>query len=816
MSARQRKLEFDSALALSQKSISIAIDHQRTLEEMERKEERISRFINRFNSLMAEGNYVAAERVTLEATKIDPHLPSATAAYESAQMIHNSRNFMEQRRQRQVNFLGALYESEKSGTPFPGDPPLLFPDAETWARKKVIRAKYSDVRLAGNENDEKILRVLDETVKDNFTFDETPFIDVKNQLQNDYGITIILDTTADGDLQEDTAITADYRGIRLKNALRLLLKKHNCTFIVRNEVLQIISLDVAGDPEWFVTNIYNVGDLVAPRRSVGGVGGGNFGGGGGGGQGGGGMGGGGGGFGGGGQGGGAQAGAGGIFCLQDTVSSQPVSTPANNQPTTSAIQLSNGQTWSDYFAASFADPASIRLTVRELMNDSKPDSVIELVQAAIGHNQVQPWMYEAMVLAMQITERPQSEIERALMSAIDLSNDSSDAMIVVDYMAKNGLEKRAIRVLMDIAEEQPGSPEPYVIGLRAAQRISDEDGIRWATAGIFSQAWPKHRHIVKDAVLAAKALQAQMEKQGRANDLTEYRAALDEVLQRDCIIEVSWTGDADLDLFVEEPGGSVCSRLNQRSMGGGVMMGDEFSKTSNGNGQITEYYVAPKGFSGDYRLLVRRVWGNVTSGKVTVTIRHHFGTDHELSETRQVAIDEKGALVLFTLADGRRTDSINESQIATIAEEQFIVNRAVLAQQLDNNRSPLAMSRYFQSRYGTGGGTGGDGLTVGDLLGNQAGLLGRRSAVGYQPVITQLPEGSFLTVNHATTADRLYVLCSTSPFFSQVTSVTTFNILGGAGNAQGGGGGLGGGGGGLGGGGGGGGLGGGGGGGGLF
>jgi hypothetical protein len=183
---------------------------------------------------------------------------------------------------------------------------------------------------------------------------------------------------------------------------------------------------------------------------------------------------------------------------------------------------------------------------------------------------------------------------------------------------------------------------------------------------------------------------------------------------------------------------------------------------------------------------------------VTVTIRHHFGTDHELSETRQVVIDDKGALVLFALANGRRTDSINESQIATIADEQFIVNRAVLAQQLDNNRSSTAMSRYFSSRYGTGG-DGGEGPTLGDLLGNQAGLLGRRSAVGYQPVITQLPEGSFLTVNHATTADRLYVLVSVSPFFSQVTSVTTFNILGGAGNAQGGGG-IGGGGGGIGGG----------------
>jgi hypothetical protein len=48
-------------------------------------------------------------------------------------------------------------------------------------------------------------------------------------------------------------------------------------------------------------------------------------------------------------------------------------------------------------------------------------------------------------------------------------------------------------------------------------------------------------------------------------------------------------------------------------------------------------------------------------------------------------------------------------------------------------------------------------------------------------------------VNHATTADRLYVLISATPNLLTITEVQTFNILGNAGNAQGGGGGLGGG-----------------------
>lgn len=801
MTSRQRKLDFDAALAAKQKNDAIALEHMRTLEDLERREEKISRLINRFNSLLVEENYKAAEDVTLEALNMDLNLPEANAAYESARLVYNAALERELRRQREVSFLQAMYYSEKSAATFVAEPPLLFPDAESWARKKALRAKYQDVRLAGNANDERILRTLETPVGNTFTFDETPFSDVINQLKNEYGINVILDQSAsDGDLPAETPITFSAVNIRLKNALKLMLKEKNATYIVRDEVLLIISSDVASDPEYFVTNIYNVGDLVAPRRSVGGFGGGNFGGGGGGGGlggggGGGNFGGGGGGFGGGGGGGPA---GGGIFCIQDSVGSQPVSTQPAVASEPTPIQLPPGSSWNDYFGANFADPAAIRASVRDLMNGSQPNEVIELVQAAIAHNQVQPWMYEAMVLAMQIADRPVSEIERALMSAVDLSDNAADAMIVVDYMAKNGMEKRAVRLLMDIAEQNPGSPEPFVIGLRAAQKISDEDGIRWATAGILSEAWPKNRHVVREAIVAAKALQARMEKENRTEELTSYRHELDQVLQRDCIIEVAWTGDADLDLFVEEPGGSVCSRLNPKSSGGGYLMGDEFSMGSSGNGQMVEYYVLPKGFSGDYRLLVRHVWGRVANGKATVTIRQNFGTDQEKSETRQVAIDDKGALVLFQLANGRRVEEVDASALNRMVDEQFVVNRTVLAQQLDALRSPQAAASYARSRYGMGG--AGSGNLIGNLLRNQAGLLGR-PGVGYQPVVSQFFQGSTMTVNHATTADRLFVLVSVSPFFSQISEVTTFNFFGNAGNAQGGGGGgLGGGGGGLGGG----------------
>ena len=43
---------------------------------------------------------------------------------------------------------------------------------------------------------------------------------------------------------------------------------------------------------------------------------------------------------------------------------------------------------------------------------------------------------------------------------------------------------------------------------------------------------------------------------------------------RDCKLVVSWTGNADIDLTVQEPTGAVCSFRNPRTTGGGVLEDD--------------------------------------------------------------------------------------------------------------------------------------------------------------------------------------------------------------------------------------------------
>jgi uncharacterized membrane protein YgcG len=788
-SARRKKLEFDEAVARRNQNIAITTELAERGRRRQRNEDRLETLIESFNALLIEENYVDAVAVTEEAFAIAPHNPAVTAASEFGRLARNYDKELKLRREKQEAFMLAMFEANKATVPYPGNPLMIFPDPDEWREKVLRRDKYKNFRLAGSENEEKILKALELPAE--FSYDETSWLDVKEDLEQKYGFNIVLTASAEDDaLTEDEVFTSNLSGIRLKNALRILLAEKNATFVVKDETLQIISIDEKDDPKWFVTDVYNVADLVAPRQNFGGggLGGGGLGGGG---LGGGGLGGGlgGGGLGGGGLGGGGLGG--GAFCIQNTsadvnfkdaglVDKTPVKSEVKRQPKAVNLDAAGKPAiaWKEYFSDKFVNPADVRATVRKLMKDNQPKEVVSVVMGAIDNGQLQGWMYEALVLAMQVAGDDQKQIERALMSAVDLSSEPDDVLMAANYMAANGMKARSLRLLKSFARGNPTRHEPFVIGLKTAQEIDDLDAIKWATIGIAEQEWPGHPEIVDKARFASKAIIKTLQADGKTAELASYQNRLQQARERDCVIEVTWTGDADLDHAVFEPGGTVCSASQPRTVSGGIMMGDKFSPDKNHNGSITERYVLPKGFAGNYQLSIRRIWGEVTSGKVTVTITHHYNNpEREKSMTKQVKLGKYLALVNFNLAQGRRTENLVDHEIRTYARERMELDRRALTQQLRKARSSEAASEYFSNQVAI------DAQDLGGLggLGN---LVGNRNAVGFQPQTTLIPEGANMNAT-ASTADRLYVIVSPTPQFTQIAEVSTFNILSDADNAVG-------------------------------
>lgn len=489
---------------------------------------------------------------------------------------------------------------------------------------------------------------------------------------------------------------------------------------------------------------------------------------------------------------------------QAAVSSPPAVKPAEKKKAASPTDAgplrvtpqesqSGADAWLAYFQsldfASAAEQAShdqrVRATVRMLnikaggATENGDDELAaqhyqeigDVIAAALSSGQVQPWMYSAYALALMGSNGPQAEIERALLSAVDFAETPAEVLQVARHLEKIGSKAAALRLCQDVARAEPFGREAYLIGLRLAESLDDVEGLQWACAGLLGQAWPEDQaDFEADVRRLAQATHRRLKEEGRYDEADRFEKKLSEAVAHDVVVRVTWTGDADIDLAIEEPSGTVCSLQNTRSPGGGVLLGDAFPGETS-QGQVSETYICPKGFTGTYRLLVRRVWGNVSTGHVTVEILTDIGRPSQRLIQKQIELKEQNALVLFDVKEGRRQEQIAAAQLQHLQDQKEKMGGAILAQldggsDRDTAADYLADLRRFRrgvfgpGAFGPGGFRGG-------------------GAVGFEPEITQLPEGASFTALGIISADRRYVRITPMPIFSQVGNVSTFNFVSG-------------------------------------
>ncbi len=815
----------DELDAAHEEELAAARERRLLNDRLDRDREKEKQLVDRFNALISERRYDEALEVAGTISEVDPHGVTPVSALVSSELRRNDYLMQVTRAARWRNYFDTLYEVEKSSVPFPDDPPIVYPAAPVWeelsARRKD-RYGAMDLKATGEaeKNIDKALR--SPLPQAGLSYTDTPLTEVASDLQQRFGIPVIVDKPALEELgvNADEPVTIpELHNVSLRSALRLMLKNLQLTYIIKDEVLMITTPDRA--EKNLVVKVYPVADLVLPvdATSLGGLGGGGLGGGGIGGGGGGGLGGGGGGFGGGGLGGGGGGfgggggglggGGGGLFSVPDETSSAGQPAPIQSVPKASvtpptpavapaatpekasatpvqAITIDSAQNptefWNDYFAHQRPDSRIVRETARQLMAKKQFSQIVAMINAALRNGQPQSWMYESLGIAMELSGSSKSEIERAIMSAADFSTSASELMYIAQYLSRLGLDRRAMLVCQQITKIDPLHSEAYILGLRSAEKNNDLAGVRWATIGILSQAWPESMAKIElTASRVAKATLERLASEGRDSERAEYLKELQEAVVRDCVVRVSWTGAADVDVAVEEPTGTICSVSEPRTAGGGVQLGDAFSAEDKANEGACEVYVCPQGFAGTYRVHIHRVWGQVAAGKVTVDVYTHLRSGDMQHERQQLEVGEKDALVVFDLNHGRRTESLEAAQLAGAVKRQETLSRSVLAQQISASSDP---------NVATTGRTGIPFLGRGALLGG--------GAVGFQPIVTTLPQGTQMSATGVVSADRRYVRIAVAPLFSTIGDVQTFTFAGqatqtGTGGTGGAGGGLGGG-----------------------
>ncbi|MBQ6108981.1 MAG: hypothetical protein IJK97_12290, partial [Thermoguttaceae bacterium] len=778
----------DRTRLMEMRERQIALDNAKT------EEQNIQQMMRRFDSLMEEGKYRDAEESAAAAVLAkDPDNQAAIAGTLTAR----HRGYEEQNRRvnilRQKGFVDAFYQAELGSVPFPDDPPVVYPDSEVWKRLTEKRVeKYSSMDLAQQSAvDKKLMDSLKEETS--ISAFDTPLTEVVDKLKSQHGIEIQLDKTAleEESIDAEMPITLDVHGISLAAALRLMLTSNQMMYVIEDEVIKITTQTKA--EESLSTRVYPVADLVIPIQNLppmnGGMGGGMLGnnagmggmGGGFGGM----MGGAGGGMGMGGMGmGGMGGGMGGFMnngealrranAINKATGGAFFSFKEEVKPAKASKKVAkkaSAAKWNQYFAGlANADEetvkesqAKVREVIRQMKSEKRFADIIVVLNAAITNNQIQPWMYETLAIAMVMDNRPAEDVERAYLSALEFCEDPNQMLLIGVFMEKMGYTERALSIYEQLGKMFPDAIEPFVAALNLARRpdVDSVEMMKWASLGLLRQeVEPENKPDWDAALLSAKAISARLEAEGKTEEAKTFAKDLENALQRDCIVTVSWTGDADIDLFVEEPNGSLCSLMNRRTSGGGFLESNGFTKDAgrDASSKASERYICSQGFPGTYRVMAKRVYGEVTGNKVIVEGTIHYGTGESKTIKTAVPLENDTCAVEFALDEGRRTEALEEARLNTAIAKG---KESQLAQKLFANVDHKAMADYAAT------GEGGPGI----------GYLNLSGAVGYMPVIWTLKPGATYGATGVVSADRRYVRISVAPSFSSIKSVKTFNFV---------------------------------------
>ncbi|WP_417387512.1 hypothetical protein [Gimesia sp.] len=425
--------------------------------------------------------------------------------------------------------------------------------------------------------------------------------------------------------------------------------------------------------------------------------------------------------------------------------------------------------WNDYFSKRKPAPDLVNDLIFNLHQTGKHEHVIAAINAALINGQSQPWMYDVLALSMEIVGRPQQEIQRALLSRIDFSATDVPSMVYsAAYLSRFEADEQALKLYEQAAKLQPSRPEPYIMGLRLATKLKDAEAIEWAATGILTNVWIKdHQQWHEKALNALADLEQSFVKAGRKAEAERVRSARKTALERDLKLELTWNGDGDLDLIVEEPKGTVCSFESPLTAGGGVLLNDGYGPKQE---NCKEEYLCASGFPGNYTVRVRYVSGNIVGQRAKLKITRYAGSAQPIVETRIVPLAKEDQLIRINLAKGRRdkkTEVPEESREPQKTSRLQNRNLTLPAGQL-SKRSQESYNSFRVSRQ--------TGISTGRQTPFVTGVQ-NTGGIANQPVITVVPEGISLTGAAVVSPDRRYVRLSLSPQFTNVTEIFTFSFM---------------------------------------
>jgi hypothetical protein len=306
--------------------------------------------------------------------------------------------------------------------------------------------------------------------------------------------------------------------------------------------------------------------------------------------------------------------------------------------------------------------------------------------------------------------------------------------------------------------------------MTVAELGKDTEGMEWAAGNLLGRDWPvDNQELHQTAKERLEGLTKTLQTQNRKSDAQKMASAVNKLMRRDLVIQLSWQGDADLDLEVKEPIGTLCSFLQRQTPGGGILLGDTLLE------RWRETYAAAEAFPGEYQVTIRRIWGQPLGSKATLKIIQHQGTPDESVQQETIVFDRTHTLQVV-LKEGRRK-SLAQVPPPTVHQRKSVA-RSPSGSEIRNKLLALADPDGYGVNRGMRGGVTSAGMpTDSDFKDSLPSGRQGGGQVVFQGRVTSVPNAMDLAAQAVVSADRRYVRLSLAPVFQTVTTVIPTQIV---------------------------------------
>ncbi|MGL5096413.1 MAG: hypothetical protein ACRDD1_12540, partial [Planctomycetia bacterium] len=313
------------------------------------------------------------------------------------------------------------------------------------------------------------------------------------------------------------------------------------------------------------------------------------------------------------------------------------------------------EAWDAHFAVRNESDPALKWAASLLANAGEHKQAVEMLKATVRRRGARPWLIEALALGLQLDGAEPAVVRDCLASLVELTSDAgglTGRWQAAAALSEAGQLAEATKLLRETATAAPGSVNTLALLVDAAEKSDDVESLAWAGAELLGREWPGDAaEIHGKARLRLREAEDRLRTDGKSAAADRLAQVVAKAQERDLVVTVSWAGEADVDVYVIEPGDVLCSPPTPRTTNGGVL-------TSDGLG-TKESYVVGEAVDGPYEIVLKPIWGTPTNGTAAVDVVRFAGTPRETRERHTVKIDPAAGPtkpVTVALKGGRRRE----------------------------------------------------------------------------------------------------------------------------------------------------------------